>query len=385
MPANSLGERFVVTSFGESHGPALGVVVDGCPAGVRFDEALLRKQLARRRPGAVSASGDQLVSSRSEPDEPEILSGVHEGRTLGTPIAILVRNRDARPADYAELARDPEKSPRRGHADDLFRKKFGHSDVRGGGRASGRETVSRVMAGAVAQMLLNTIFPSLRVFGYARQIATHRLPESDLELLAQRYARDPDTTTADVDAAPLRFPATDPHLRTRVSELLLRAKAEGRSYGGLVELWVDGAPLGLGQPVFHKLKADLAQALFGVGATAGVEIGEGFAAAAAEGVAFHGAETSPYGGIRGGISTGERIVLRVAMKPPASVLSVAQRGRHDPCIVPRAIPVLEAMLWLTLAEHALWRRGDRIDTGDHDPLRDPKINTALPHADSDRT
>lgn len=378
MPANSLGERFVITSFGESHGPALGVVIDGCPAGVPFDAALLSHWLERRRPGAATASGAVLVSARREPDEPEILSGVYEGRTLGTPIAILVRNRDARSADYAAITHDPANSPRRGHADDLFRAKFGHSDARGGGRASGRETVARVMAGAVAQMLLRTLYPSLRVLGFARRIATHDLPATDLQALAALHEREPEAAASQIDAAPLRFPVSDQKTAAAVVELITQAKHEGKSYGGLVELWIDGAPQGLGQPVFHKLKADLAQALFGVGATSGVELGAGFLASAAEGVDFHGAEESPYGGIRGGISTGERIVLRVAMKPPASVLAVAQRGRHDPCIVPRAIPVFEAMLWLTLAEHALWALGDRIE------VIDRLVSNAPPRADNDR-
>jgi chorismate synthase len=353
MSANSFGQRFVVTSFGESHGPALGVVVDGCPAGVPFSLELLRHELSRRRPGALTASGESITSARAESDEPEVLSGVYEGVCLGTPIAMLVRNQDARPKDYAEI----DERPRVGHADDVWRAKFGHVDPRGGGRSSGRETVTRVMAGAVAQMMLRTLCPSIRVRGFARQIGPLEL--SDAELV-ELWKKESLPTAQDIDAFPARLPAQ--RLSTQVTELLVSAKREGRSYGGLVELWLSGVPASLGQPVFHKLKADLAAAMLSVGATASVEIGDGIAAAQAEGTAFHGDAERPerYGGIRGGISTGERIVLRVACKPTASVLHVARAGRHDPCIVPRAIPVLEAMAYLVLADHVLWRRTDRL-------------------------
>lgn len=343
MGANSFGSRLVVTSFGESHGKALGAVVDGCPAGIRFDEALLSRELERRRPGRREESGELLVSARAETDTPEILSGVFEGLTLGTPIAICVRNHDARSADYQALA------PRAGHADDVWKEKFGHSDPRGGGRSSGRETVSRVMAGAIARMILGE---KIRIRGFAAQIGPIELEEAAAEKLSQ----------AEIDRFSARFPSQVEGRTKEVEALLLAAQKEGKSYGGTAEFWIDGAPRGLGQPVFHKLKSDLARAVMSVGAVAGVEIGEGFESVHAEGSEFHTAGSSAYGGIRGGISTGERIVVRAAFKPTSSVLDVAKKGRHDPCIVPRAIPVIEAMIALVLADHLLWARTDRNQT-----------------------
>lgn len=353
MSANSFGQRFVTTTFGESHGPALGAVIDGCPAGVPFDLALLRRELDRRRPGTRSPgpTGASITSARAEPDEPEVLSGVYEGKTLGTPIAILIRNQDARPQDYAAIA----SAPRTGHADDVWRAKFGHSDPRGGGRSSGRETAARVMAGAVAQMYLRCALPALRVVGFARQIGPFELTDAQLATLWNTPAAE-----LEIDSFPARYPSAEQ--AAAITELLTAAKRDGKSYGGSAELWIDGVPPNLGQPVFHKLKADLAQAMLSVGATIGCEIGDGVAAAYSEGSSFHRQDDRPqrYGGIRGGISTGERILLRVAFKPTASVLDVARLGRHDPCIVPRAIPVLESMLYLVLADHVLWMQGDRL-------------------------
>lgn len=320
MSANTFGKRFCVTTFGESHGVALGCVIDGCPAGIAFDHDLLVRELARRKPGASA-----VVSSRNEADVPEVLCGVYEGKTLGTPIAIIVRNRDARPEDYLDIA----KAPRPGHADDTWRIKFGHVDPRGGGRASGRETVARVMAGAVAQMVARVALPKTQVLGRATAIGPCHVTDEDFE--------------------------------KNVQALLLAAKEEGKSYGGVVEIGIDNLPAGLGAPVFHKFKADLGAAYLGVGATSAVEIGEGFDAAAAQGTEFHRrpSDAQPYGGLRGGITTGERIVARVAFKPPASVLEVAKKGRHDPCIVLRAIPILEAMTWIVIADQVLFARTDR--------------------------
>lgn len=327
MGANRFGNRFSITSFGESHGPAMGVVVDGCPAGIRFDEALLASELKRRRPGRHGSEAS-LVSDREEEDHPEILSGVFDGKTLGTPIAVVIRNRDMRPEDYISK----KNFPRPGHADDVWLSKFGHADLRGGGRSSGRETVSRVIGGAIARMLLKKLSPKTRVAAFTRQIGPIQL-------------------TGDNPA---------PEKSKKVQRLLLDAKASGKSYGGVAEIWVKNPPADLGQPVFHKLKSELTAALMGVGAAISVELGAGSEAAAAEGTEFHRRRDSArYGGIRGGISTGEPIVLRVGFKPPASVLDVAKTGRHDPCIVPRAVPVLEAMTNLVLADHLLWARTDR--------------------------
>ncbi|MEK6705447.1 MAG: chorismate synthase [Bdellovibrionota bacterium] len=320
MSANSFGNRFVITTFGESHGPALGVVVDGCPAGVPFDEALLNQELKKRRPGSHDGGAETPVSSRKEPDMPEILSGVYQDHTLGTPIAIIVRNIDARPDDYKKIF----KNPRPGHADDLWSSKFGIADLHGGGRASGRETVARVMGGAVAKMFLKQACPSLSVMGVIKQIG------------------------------PLKLTGQEP------TEFLVEAKQSGKSYGGIAEVIVNGVPAFLGQPVFHKLKSDLTAAIMGIGATAGVEIGDGFDSASQEGSVFHTGQQSKYGGMRGGISDGHRIIIKAAFKPPSSVLETATSGRHDPCVVPRAIPVMEAMINLVIADHLLWSRSDKL-------------------------
>lgn len=336
MAANSFGTRFIVTSFGESHGPALGVVLDGVPAGVHFEEEFLRQELARRRPGGA------LVSARQELDAPEVLSGVFQGKTLGTPIAILVRNQDARSEDYQNLTFRP------GHSDDLWRAKFGHSDPRGGGRSSGRETVSRVMAGAVAKMILRAMAPELRIVGFASQIGSLALSSEESQK----------ASSLDIDSFPARFPSSSQG--SAVTHLLEQARQDGRSYGGTAVLQVIGAPIGLGQPVFHKLKSDLASAFFGIGATSAVEIGDGLQAADAEGSAFHAVSRGQYGGIRGGLSSGEEMRILVTFKPTSSVLDNAKKGRHDPCIVPRAIPVLEAMAAMVLVDHLLWMRTDRL-------------------------
>lgn len=346
MSANSFGSRFKITSFGESHGVALGAIIEGCPAGVPFDMTLMAAELARRRPGQSA-----LVSPRAEGDVPEVLSGVFEGKTLGTPIAIIVRNHDARSEDYKDIAF----TPRQGHADDLWRLKFGHSDHRGGGRASGRETVARVIGGAVARMLLHEVAPDLRILAFATGIGPVRLEHDEILAAEQKLIAGEIT----VDQFPSRFPHKDKSFQ--IEDLLVKAKAEGRSYGGEVQVLMVSPPQGLGQPVFHKLKADLAAAFMSVGATAGVELGDGRGVMAAEGSQFHRqAEQRHYGGIRGGISSGEPILLRVFFKPTATVLDVAKKGRHDPCIVIRAIPVLESMAWMVMADHVLWALQDKI-------------------------
>jgi chorismate synthase len=342
--ANSFGSRLILSTFGESHGPAIGAVIDGVPAGIKWDQDLLLRELARRRPGTSN-----IVSGRRESDKPEILSGIYEGKTLGTPIAVVIRNRDARSQDYKSIA----KKPRAGHADDVWRTKFGHSDPRGGGRSSGRETACRVVGGAIAQMVLKQLAPKLKITGFSRQIGPHELSEKDLLALARAKGLYP------ADNFVARFPSDS--IEESVEKLLKDAKYEGLSYGGLAEIWVDNMPENLGQPVFHKLKADLASAIMSIGATTAMEIGEGFRATKAEGSEFHRRKDNDrYGGIRGGISTGSRLVLRAGFKPTSSVLDVAKKGRHDPCIVPRAVPVLEAMVSFVLADHLLWTRTDRI-------------------------
>ena len=324
MSANSFGEIFQITSFGESHGQAMGVIIEGCPAGVSFDTKILEQALERRRPGRSS-----VTSARNEADEPEILSGVFEGKTLGTPIAVIVRNQDARPQDYDRIKTEG----RRGHADDVWRDKFTHVDHRGGGRSSGRETLARVIGGAFAEMMLRELAPKLSVRAIPRKIGEMEVGEEGLN---------------------------DPNWQ-KVESMLAQLRENGDSVGGIVEVQVMHPPRGLGQPVFHKLKADLTAAMMSIGAVTGVELGGGFALAQQRGLHVHVAsDESVYGGVRGGISTGEAIRFRVAFKPTSSILDVAKRGRHDPCIVLRALPVLEAMAYLVLADHILWRKLDEI-------------------------
>lgn len=346
MSANTFGSRFQITTFGESHGIALGAIIDGCPAGVPFDMDLLEKELERRRPGQ-----NQIVSPRNEADAPEVLSGVFNGKTIGTPIAIIVRNKDARSEDYNQIA----VQARPGHSDDLWLQKFQHSDHRGGGRSSGRETVARVMGGAVARMLLNEVCPETKTFAFATSIGPIQLDDSEILKIESQL----ENKTLTIDQFSSRLPNHEKNIL--VEKLLAEAKVEGRSYGGQVQLVITNPLPGLGQPVFNKLKSDLAAAFMSVGATAGVELGDGSDAATSEGSNFHRQQGQRhYGGIRGGLSSGETILFRIFFKPTATVLDTAKKGRHDPCIVIRAIPVLEAMANLVLADHMLWARQDRI-------------------------
>lgn len=321
MSANIFGERFKVISFGESHGAAYGVVIDGMPANIKIDMDLLLKNLARRKPG----QGDH-TTARSESDQPEILSGIFEGKTLGAPIAVVVKNNDQKSSDYNEI----KDNPRIGHADDVWKNKFGHADHRGGGRSSGRETLCRVIAGSFAQMMMNEMKLTTEVVATATQIGPHKL-EAAVEL------------------------------PKNIKDFLADAKTKGESYGGIVQCRVKNPPKNLGQPVFHKLKADLASAMLSLGAVEGFEFGAGFKSADVKGTDFHSSmESNNYGGIRGGITTGEEIIFNVAFKPTSSIKDVAKVGRHDPCIVPRAMPVVEAMTWLVLADHLLWIKTDRV-------------------------
>ena len=322
MNANRFGEIFQWTSFGESHGEAMGVVIDGCPAGVTFDHQLLHDHLQRRRPG------QHLTSPREEKDQPQILSGIFEGKTLGTPISIVIENQDARPKDYDQIKKDP----RIGHADDIWEGKYSHVDYRGGGRASARETVARVIAGAVAQMFCQQSSPELKVCGVVQSIGELEVNAKSLSEFGQD-----------------------------VRDLLSRAQETQESYGGIIELQMNGVPKYLGQPVFHKLKNDLSSAFMSIGACCGVEFGGGFALSRIKGSELHKEmENKNYGGLRGGISTGEPIIFRLAFKPTSSIKKTAKEGRHDPCIVPRAVPVVEAMAWAVLADHILWRRLDNL-------------------------
>ncbi|MDP2271884.1 MAG: chorismate synthase [Archangium sp.] len=334
---NTFGELFRVTTFGESHGPGLGAVIDGCPAGVSLTTADVQRALDRRRPGQ-----SKVTTARAEGDVVELLSGVYEDQTLGTPIAALVRNVDQRSADYAKLA----KEDRPGHADRVWRERFKHRDPRGGGRTSGRETLSRVIGGAVAEALLKREVPVLSTVGWVSQVGPLVLPSMEAPV-----------SRAQVDATSTRCP--DAALAAQMEALILDAKGTGDSLGGVVTVRVDGLPVGLGEPVFGKLKALLAHAVGSIGAVSGIVWGPEDLEARLRlpGTQFHAARadgrpSDVYGGIQGGLSNGEPLVLRALFKPPATLTDHAKAGRHDPCILPRAVPVVEAMVSMVLAD--LW-------------------------------
>ncbi|MEN9798972.1 MAG: chorismate synthase [Pseudomonadota bacterium] len=326
---NTFGTLFRLTTFGESHGPALGAVVDGCPAGVPLAVEQLQAALDRRRPGQSA-----LTSARAEPDRVELLSGVFEGKTLGTPIAAMVRNQDARPGDYERLRTED----RPGHADAAWKARFHHRDHRGGGRTSARETLSRVLGGAVAEALLARELPQVRVVGWVSQVGGVKAAHPAAGL-----------SRAQVDAHPTRCP--DAGAAARIEADILAARSAGDSLGGTVDVRVEGLPVGLGEPVFGKLKAQLAAALGSVNAVSGVTWGapDFESSVALPGSAFH-ARKDVYGGIQGGLSNGEPVLLRAWFKPVSTLADHARAGRHDPCVLPRAVPVLEAMVSLVLAD-----------------------------------
>ena len=328
---NTFGELFRLTTFGESHGPALGSIVDGCPAGVPLERERIQGALDRRRPGQSA-----LTTSRAEPDQVEILSGVFEGKTLGTPIAAIVRNQDQRSQDYDQL----KTVDRPGHADAVWRARFKHRDHRGGGRTSGRETLCRVIGGAIAEAFLHQELPELAVVAYVSQVGPLVAP-----------APAPGLTRAQVDAHPTRCP--DPATAAQMAERIAQAKAAGDSLGGSIDLRIEHLPIGLGEPVFGKLKSRLADAVATIGAASGVVWApELLGRLDQPGSAFH-ADSSAYGGIQGGLSNGEPVTVRILFKPPSTLGDHAKQGRHDPCILPRAVPVIEAMASLVLAD--LWQ------------------------------
>ncbi len=343
MNANTFGSHFQISTFGESHGLAMGVVIEGCPAGVPFLWDLLHKKMEQRRPGRFA-----WMSDRKELDKPELLSGVFEGKTLGTPLALIVRNTNARPNDYQSI----KYQPRIGHADDVWKQKFQHIDHRGGGRSSGRETVGRVMGGAVAEMFIQTQSPHLTVKAWPSEIGHFKRKDPP-----QKIGSWPETNWFGKQTQ-------------CVEKFLLQKKKEGFSYGGVITLEITNCPTGLGRPVFRKLKSDIASGLMSIGSCYEVSLGEFLEKthlktisqkmSRQEGSQFHQIKNSTvYGGIRGGISTGEPIIFHLKFKPPASIKNIAQTGRHDVCIVPRASVIVESMAWLILADHILWSRLDQ--------------------------
>ncbi|HEU4725087.1 MAG TPA: chorismate synthase [Candidatus Eisenbacteria bacterium] len=350
------GKLLTLTTFGESHGPAVGVVVDGCPPGLALDQSTVQRDLDRRRPGQSA-----VTTQRREPDTVEIVSGVFEGVTTGATIAMIVRSVDARSQDYSNL----KDLFRPGHADHTYLAKYGVRDYRGSGRSSGRETVARVAAGAVARALLARA-------GVTVQAGT--VAVGDLVATARDWA----VAESNVVRAP------DAKAAAAMEAAILAARERGDSLGGVVEIVANGVPAGWGDPIFDKLDATLAHGLMSIGAVKGFEIGEGFGAAKFHGSAMNdrmtpnGFETNHAGGILGGISTGQPIVARIAVKPPSSI-AVPQKtvdrtgaardfaitGRHDPCLCPRVVPVAEAMTCLVLADH--WLRQRAVEATRPDP------------------
>jgi len=361
MAANTFGERFRVTTWGESHGGGIGVVVDGCPARLELREADVQPDLDRRRPGQ-----SRLTTQRDEPDRVEILSGVFEGLTLGSPIAMLVRNTDARPGAYDHL-RDVY---RPSHADYTYEAKYGIRNWQGGGRASARETVGRVAAGAIARKLLATA-AGVEVVAWVSSVH-----DIDTEL-------DPAAVTRlQVESGPARCP--DPQAAARMEAAIEEARRAGDSLGGVVTCVARGVPVGLGEPVFDKLDADLARAMVSLPAAKGFEVGSGFGGTRLTGRQHNdpfaaGPDGRPVtvsnrsGGIQGGISNGADVLVRVAFKPTGTIASPQEtvdrdgrpvtleaKGRHDPCVLPRAVPMVEAMTLLVLADHWLRHASDDV-------------------------
>lgn len=348
------GSLFRVSTFGESHGKAVGAVVEGCPPGMRLGESDIQVQLDRRRPGQ-----SDLSTPRSETDTVTIYSGVENGLTLGTPIALMVPNRDQRPSDYGDMAAIPRPS----HADYTYQVKYGIRASSGGGRSSARETVGRVAAGAIAEKLLLERF-GVEIVALVSAVGDICIPQLDPISV----------TRAGVDATAVRCPHGE--TAVKMTELIARVRDEHDSIGGVVTCVCRNVPAGWGEPVFDKLEARLAQAMLSLPATKGFEIGSGFAGSAMRGSEHNdrfvkkgsvlGTETNQSGGIQGGISNGEPIIMRVAFKPPATIgkdqqtvsmdggpVVLRAKGRHDPCVVPRAVPIVEAMAAMVLADSAL--------------------------------
>ncbi|MGO4851857.1 chorismate synthase [Phaeovulum sp. W22_SRMD_FR3] len=356
MSYNTFGHMFRVTTWGESHGPALGATVDGCPPGVEISEAFIQQFLDKRRPGQ-----NKNTTQRQEPDAVRILSGVFEGRTTGTPIQLMIENTDQRSKDYGTIAQQF----RPGHADITYHQKYGIRDYRGGGRSSARETAARVAAGGVAQAVLRHLVPGLKITGYMVQMGEKHIDRSRFD-------------AAEIDRNDFFIP--DAGSVEAWGDYLLEIRKAHSSVGAMIEVVAEGVPPGLGAPVYAKLDTDLAAAMMSINAVKGVEIGEGMAAALLTGVQnadeiVMGPEGPEYlsnhaGGILGGISTGQPVVVRFAVKPTSSILTprrsintageeveVVTKGRHDPCVGIRAVPVAEAMMACVILDHLLLDRG----------------------------
>lgn len=317
MAGNTFGTLLRVTTWGESHGIAIGGIIDGCPAGISLTEADIQIDLDRRRPGQSA-----ITTSRMEPDAVQILSGVFEGKTTGTPISLIIYNQDQRSKDYEKI----KDTYRKGHADETYDMKYGFRDYRGGGRSSARETAMRVAAAAIAKKILPT---DVKVIGYTKQIHDVVVTEPKFDEIEQNAVRAADNAKA-----------------AEMETVIKAASRSQNSVGGIIEIVVQGCPAGLGEPVFDKLKADFAKAMLSIPAVVGFEYGAGFAVAIMQGSEHNELEAGMYGGI----SNGQDMIMRVAVKPTASI---GIGGRHDPCLLPRAVPVCEAMINLVLADQYL--------------------------------
>ena len=352
MAGNSIGNIFRLTTFGESHGVAIGGIIDGCPSNIEIDLDLIQQALDRRKPGQSA-----LTTQRKEEDKVQILSGIMDGKTLGTPIGFVIQNKDQRSKDYGNL----KKTYRPSHADFTYQEKYGIRDYRGGGRSSARETATRVVAGAIAQQVLNQ--KNIHVTAYVHQIGrvecALEYKQIDLTKIDANLVRCPDAAAA-----------------VKMEEAIRAAKKEGDSLGGIIQCLVEGMPVGIGEPVFDRLNAELAKAMFSINAVKGFELGSGFAGAKLKGSEHNDAfelegdkvvtKTNNSGGIQGGISNGQDIHFKVGFKPTATIYKAQQtvtetkeevtlsaEGRHDPCVLPRAVPIVEAMTAITVLDQLL--------------------------------
>ncbi len=360
MAGNSFGQLFRITTFGESHGGAVGVVVDGCPPGIKISEEEIQKELGRRKPGQSA-----ITTPRTEEDEIKIMSGIFEGKTTGTPILLLADNKDIRPEDYQEM----KDLFRPGHADYTYTKKYGFRDWHGSGRASARETLARVAAGAIAKKYLKENL-GVELISYVEQVGDIK---TDVDFNS--------VTMNEIESNIIRCP--DPEIAREMIALIEKVKSEGDSIGGVIRGVIKNVPVGLGEPVFDKLNADLAKGMVSINAVKGFEIGSGF-----EGVKMRGSEhndqfysedgkikpsTNHAGGTLGGISSGETIYFRVAFKPVSTIsrqqetvdidgkeVKLAAAGRHDPCVLPRAVPIVDAMAALVIMDHYLRHKAQNL-------------------------
>ncbi len=356
--SNSYGTLFKISTFGESHGPAIGVIIDGCPAGLQIDESYIQSELDRRKPGQ-----SKITTQRKEDDTFKILSGVFEGKSTGTPIAIVIENQDQRSKDYSHIA----ETFRPSHADYTYESKYGIRDYRGGGRSSARETAARVAAGAIAKLLLK--YHGIDINAYVSEVGDIKTPhytELDLSKTEENIVRCPDAATAE-----------------KMIALIDRVRLDRDTIGGIVTCVIKNTPVGLGEPVFDKLHAEIGKAMLSINAVKGFEYGSGFEGTRLRGSQHNDAfyneggkiktKTNFSGGIQGGISNGEDIYFNVAFKPVATIMqdqpsvdkhgnetTVSGKGRHDPCVVPRAVPIVEAMAALVLADFLLRAKTSRL-------------------------